>query len=342
MIVKFKENRVRRAYTGGARIDRFVGKENPKDSRYPEDWLASTVEAFNPDMPKAGEGISTTVEGESFRDLLSEKGKELLGERCFLSDGGKMSLLVKLLDSAERLVIQCHPTAEFARERMGAPFGKTECWYILDAEPGAHVYLGFKEGITRKKWESLFHAQDVEGMLACLHKFPVKAGDLWFVEGGVPHAIGGGSFMIELQEPSDLMVIPERITPAGIPLADQKLHGGLGFDGMFDVYSYEGLSEKETKERYFRNPARIPNLPVPIVDASLTDKFSMMRVSVYGKAEVNLSDSYAIAVVTDGSGTLFTEAETVSLRKGESFFAGANTGAMHLEGQMELVFCVSH
>ena len=106
MIVKFKENRVRRAYFGGKRIDKFLGKEDPKDGRYPEQWLASSVAAFNPDRPKEGEGISVTAEGESFRELLEGKGRQLLGERCYDADGGRMSLLVELIDSAERLLIQ--------------------------------------------------------------------------------------------------------------------------------------------------------------------------------------------------------------------------------------------
>ena len=63
-------------------------------------------------------------------------------------------------------------------------------------------------------------------MLSCLHKVPVKPGELWFVDGGIPHAIGAGCFMIELKEPSDLMVIPERQTPSGRKLSDVKLHCG--------------------------------------------------------------------------------------------------------------------
>ena len=69
MLVKFKENRVRRAYFGGKRIDRFYGKVG-ENTRYPEEWLASTTEAFNPDMPKAGEGLSLTDDGRIFRDFI--------------------------------------------------------------------------------------------------------------------------------------------------------------------------------------------------------------------------------------------------------------------------------
>ena len=110
-------------------------------------------------------------------------------------------------------------------------------------------------------------------MLACLHKFHVSPGDLWFVTGGVPHAIGGGAFMIEPQGPSDLMVIPERTTPSGVVLAERKLHSGLGFDDMFDVYDYTGLSDSETRALYFRHSERMINTSVEIVGEEFTDKF---------------------------------------------------------------------
>ena len=85
MIIKFKENRVRRAYYGGKRIDRFYGKVG-EGGRYPEEWLASTVEAFNPDMPKEGEGLSVTNDGTVFRDLLKKKQIHFLeSARCQFS-----------------------------------------------------------------------------------------------------------------------------------------------------------------------------------------------------------------------------------------------------------------
>ena len=162
MILKFKENRVRRAYLGGKRIDRFMGKDNPADGRYPEEWVASTATAFNPDMPKEYEGLSLLEDGSFFIDLLKKEPEKLLGKRLCEKHGAEQSILVKLLDSAERLVIQCHPTVPFAKENFGSDFGKTECWYMLDTEPDACVFLGLMEGITREYWKELFDKQDVE------------------------------------------------------------------------------------------------------------------------------------------------------------------------------------
>ena len=90
----------------------------------------------------------------------------------------------------------------------------------------------------REYWKHLFDVQDIEGMLECMHHFPVKRGDLIYVAGGVPHAIGAGCFLAEIQEPTELMVIPERVTPSGVRLAEEKLHGGLGFEKMFDCFEY--------------------------------------------------------------------------------------------------------
>ena len=341
MIYKFKENRVWRAYTGGKRIDAFYGKENCMDSRMPEEWIASTVEAFNPDRPIKGEGLSICEDGRVFKEILEENSVQILGKDLSEKFGNKFSILVKLLDSAERLVIQCHPTVPFAKENFGFVFGKTECWYMLDCEDDACVYLGFKEGITKEKWINLFDKQDIDGMLDCLHKFNVKKGDMWFVAGGVPHAIGGGSLMIELQEPSDLMVIPERITPAGVCLAEQKLHGGLGYEKMFDCFVYKGLSAAETKIKYYRETHFVSNEFTDIVDDSLTDSFSMKALEVNGNATVNLDKHYAIVIVEEGRGTLTANGETMELNKSNSFLVTANSGELKFSGNMKMIFCIA-
>lgn len=341
MIYKFKENRVWRAYTGGKRIDAFYGKENRVDLRMPEEWIASTVEAFNPDRPIKGEGLSICDDGRVFKEILDKNPEQILGKDLSEKFGGKLSILVKLLDSAERLVIQCHPTVPFAKENFNSIFGKTECWYMLECEEDASVYLGFKPGITKEKWIDLFQKQDIDGMLDCLHKFSVKKGDLWFVAGGVPHAIGGGSLMIELQEPSDLMVIPEKVTPAGIELAEQKLHCGLGFDKMFDCYVYEGLDEQETKRRYYRNTEYIPNEFSNIVANDLTDAFSMKSLLVENSVTINLGEQYAIVIVEEGIGNLTTDGVETNLKKSDSFLITANSGKLEFSGNLKLIFCIA-
>ena len=268
MIAKLQTNRVRRTYLGGGRIDTFTGVINcDPPMPMPEDWMASTTTAFNGTLEIEGEGLGRLEDGRLVKDVV-----------------GTLPILVKLLDSDERLVIQAHPTVPCAKRLFNSPVGKTECWYFLDGTaPDACVYLGFKPGITREAWEEAVCAgmgdnrqptannrtvepsncrsgcrsSNVEcpsssPLLSFLHRIPVKAGDFVFVDGGMPHAIGGGCFMIELQEPSDLMVVAERVTPSGRRIPDAKMHGGVGWEKMFEVYEYEGRTFEETCARYVR------------------------------------------------------------------------------------------
>ncbi len=336
MIYKFKENRVWRAYFGGERLDEFSGKAERVRGRRPEEWVASTVTAFNADRPDEKEGVSITEDGENFLKLIENNPKEMLGEALAKKYDNKMSILVKLLDAGERLVIQCHPSVPFAIKEFGSQFGKTECWYILEADADANVYLGFKEGITKEKWKALFETQDVEGMLNCLHNHPVKKGDLYFVEGGVPHAIGGGCLMVELQEPSDLMVIPERKTPSGVTLADVKLHGGLGFDKMWDCYHYDGVTIEEIKAKYYRHVDETKEGIIPVVDSSLTNRFKLDVLRVNGEFTTDFEGKYAVCIVTDGSLTLIDGENEYNLKKSDKFFAPASTKKLIWKGKGEV------
>ena len=310
MIATLKPNRVRRTYRGGGRIDAFTGYRPPEDGALrPEDWLASTVTAFNGSVEIAGEGLGRLADGRLVADAV-----------------GRLPVLVKLLDADERLVIQAHPTVPFAQARMNSLVGKTECWYILPGTSSeACVYLGFKEGISRERWKAAFESQT--GLLELLHRVPVAPGDFVFVDGGVPHAIGGGCFMIELQEPSDLMVVAERFTPSGREIPAAKLHGGLGFEDMFDVYAYEGLSYEEVARRYVRRGVR-----GRILGPELTDKFAMWLVRDGDRLE--LPRDRGVAVVTAGSGML--NGQPVA-RGDRLVFADEN--ALEVKGSTEVIVC---
>lgn len=324
MIWRLQPNRVRRAYFGGEHIDALHGAP-PVRARFPEEWIASCTAAFNPDCPKPNEGYSALSDGGLLRDLLADQ-PNLLGRP------GPMRLLLKLLDAGERLVIQAHPTRPFARRFFHSDFGKTECWYFLN--DGGAVYLGFRPGVTREAWQTAFWAQDSRAMLGMLHHVPVRRGELVFVAGGVPHAIDGGSFLAELQEPTDLMVIPERVTPSGVHLADEKLHGGLGFDRMFDCFTYDGVSETELRARYWVKPKSVDATQTILLDRDTTDQFRMIRLCVRGTYDYLLS-GYAAAIVTDGTGTI----NEAPVRAGDSFFMDAQTGALRLNGTFTVLIC---
>ena len=324
MIAKLLANRVRRTYLGGGRIDVFCGipADVSDEMPRPEDWLASTTQAFNGTLEIAGEGLGRLEGGRIVKDV-----------------AGSLPILVKLLDSDERLVIQAHPTVPCAKQLFNSRVGKTECWYFLPGTaPDACVYLGFKPGVTRQMWRGAFEAQN--GLLDMLHRIPVSSGDFVFVDGGVPHAIGAGCFMVELQEPSDLMVVAERFTPSGRRIPDAKMHGGVGWERMFDVYEYEGLDYEEVCRRYVRRistrstcSTRLNTSPVvQICGPELTDKFGMWRV--LGGARVVLPRESSVVVVTDGAGAV----NGVGVKKGDRLLV---CGGKNLEahGDVALVVC---
>lgn len=286
MIFKLKENRVYRTYLGGKHIDAFLGKKSGEDSNFPEDWTASVVKAFNPGREDIVEGYGMTEDGREIRSI------ERVKSRC----------LVKLLDSAERLVIQVHPTREDARKYFNSDYGKTECWYFLECDEDACVYIGFKEGVTAERWRDVFDRQDIPEMLGMLHKIPVKSGDCIFVEGGVPHAIGKGCFMIEVQEPSDLMGVTERQTPSGRILPEVKLHGGIGIDSMMKLFRYVGMTENEVLERYRLSRKSVAEGLFSLVDSELTDKFSLYELC--DGARLKTGGASGVVIITDGEGEL--------------------------------------
>lgn len=124
-----------------------------------------------------------------------------IGEIWFTpEDERELPLLVKLIFTSERLSIQVHPNDEQARAR-GLPVGKTECWYITGAEPGAELGLGTREPLTGERLAALARDGGLEEMM---NWKPVKPGDFFVIPAGTVHAIGAGVSLIEIQQYSDI------------------------------------------------------------------------------------------------------------------------------------------
>ena len=135
--------------------------------------------------------------GESLAELATEYKRELVGEAP--RDDHRFPLLLKFLFPEEKLSVQVHPD-DVAAQEVGEPCGKTECWYVAHAEPGAEIGLGLKQGVTRAEFERSIHENRAEELLNWIQ---VSAGDMVYVAGGTVHTLGPGSIIVETQQQSD-------------------------------------------------------------------------------------------------------------------------------------------
>lgn len=331
-----KETRVTRTYRGGKLLDEFLGKAAGTDSFKPEDWISSFVEAKNKDYVP-NEGI-TVVEFEGKERYITD----VADSSCFGNGRKESGVLIKLLDSAERLGIQVHPTPEYAMKFFNTPFGKTECWHILgtrnaDTETPC-VYLGFKEWVTKEKWRELFERQDIEGMLDALHRFEVKKGDTILVKGGTPHAIGGGCFMLEIQEPTDYTMRVEKTSVAGERLTPEQIHYGVGEQNMLECFDYTPRTKEETASMFILKPSVTINEKYTLselVSYHDTECFRLSKVS--GRYKFT-PDSFVTLVITEGSGSVTTDEAKLSVKKGDKLFVPAGSGEIEING-VEALIC---
>ncbi|MDF7807858.1 class I mannose-6-phosphate isomerase [Pontiellaceae bacterium B12219] len=248
-----------RSYLGGAELRTFRNGRSTADDHFPEDWLASTVRARNGEnQQSANEGLSKIIVDGVERLLLDVIA---LNPRWFwgnqvppVDELGRTGILIKLLDSSVRLHLQAHPDRAFVAEHFRGNAGKTECWYILSVrDDDAFVYLGFQHAPTPEEWGQMVRDQDLEGMRACFEKIPVKPGDCLMVPAGIPHAIGEGIFMIELQEPTDWVVRCE-FSAGGHVLPHDARFMGLELEEVLPLFDYTEYALNTVCEKLLQAP----------------------------------------------------------------------------------------
>lgn len=336
--------RVRRTYSGGRILEEWQGRAEAADGNMPEEWIASVVEARNPGFEVVeNEGLSTVGTGTTLKEIIESNPSLFLGDLHYKKYQKNTGVLVKLIDSLERLTIQVHPDKKFAKEVFSSEFGKTEAWYILgtrdDSGEEPYLLLGFKPGVTREIWQDLFEKQDIPAMSDCLHKIKPEPGEVYLIEGGVPHAIGPGCFLVEIQEPTDYTLRTERVTPAGMRISDVLIHQGAGFKRLMDCFHYEGLSLGQTLDRWRIKPdiCRSGKTAVEkvIIDDRYTKCFGMNEIEITGRYELQTEEVFSILLVVDGSGTVGWEDGEQLVRKSDGLFLPAGTGRIFLHNTGE-------
>jgi mannose-6-phosphate isomerase len=330
--LKQANNRVWRTYQGGALIDRWKQASSEIDNSLPEEWIMSTITARGKNRPE-NEGLSLikTADGTfALKDLIDSDQELYLG-KDLANKYGTTGVLIKILDSVERLTIQVHPDKQYAKTILNSEFGKTESWYVLntreiDGEKSV-VYMGFKKHVTKEIWKAHFETQNIQGMLDCLHKIEVKAGDAFMIYGGVPHAIGSGCFLMEVQEPTDYTMRVEKTTPKGLKIGPELIHQGVGEAIMLDCFHYDTYTQEEALSKW----KIIPEVLVSKNEFTLKTLFNNKHTNCFGLNELLLDGNYTIkgnacfyvAVIYSGAGIISCNGEDYDYTQGDEIFISA-------------------
>lgn len=299
---------------GGQRLRREFGKETDMNP-LAESWELSCHEA----------GLSViangTHAGKTLRDYLREYPSHW-------SDQAQMDtefpLLIKLIDAQQMLSVQVHPDDEYAR-RVENENGKTEMWYVVDAKPGAGIYYGFREAVTRNQMAEAIRSKTLTGMLNWVE---ANKGDVFFIPAGTIHAIGAGLLVAEVQQNSN---VTYRLWDYGRVGADGKtreLHIDKGLD--VTVREHRGPTLPYQPDREV--------LGGTVRHLVKCERFCVDAIHLCGLIEEYASDrSFVSLLCLEGEGALLYGEQAMALKKGQSVFIPAGMGTFKLAGMMEVL-----
>jgi mannose-6-phosphate isomerase len=270
-----------------------------------EAWVASEESRV-----RAGEHAGRTV-----AELSAEYGEHLLGRAAFEAYGTRFPLLVKLLDCADWLSVQVHPNDEQAERLVGpGEFGKSEAWHFIEAEPGATIYAGVKQGTSEEELEAAIRTGRV---LEVAERLGVRAGETVYIPAGTLHALGPGLLLYEVQQSSDTTYrVYDWDRPAS---AGRKLH------------VEESVAVTDPRKGAVVRPA--PELRGTAATAALVcPSFELEVIRLGGDAlgGDTRGETFHLLTVTEGGAELSCDGETVPLGQYETALVAGAAGAYRL------------
>ena len=314
-------NLIAHFYPGGGAISRFRGID-PGPAPSPEDWVGSVTRRFG----HAPTGLSRLEDGRLLADAVASAPVAFLGPGHVEASGVDTGLLVKLLDTAERLIVHSHPDRDFAKRHLGCAHGKTEAWVVLSESRG-EVFLGFDRQVAEEELAGWVASQRIEEMLGTMNVLPVSRGDAVLVPAGIPHAVGGGVFVLELQEPTDFSVAIEHRD-----LTDPELC--LGWD--LALSSVDRSAWPADRLARLSGPGLKTNGRVLPAEA---DSFFRADLVISG-GDAAVGTGFAVLVVLDGSGEVVVDsAPPLPVSSGATVLLPYGAGPARLTGDAVLVAC---
>ena len=327
-----------RFYEGGSLTRAFRGLPERPDDWWSEDWVGSCTRANNDGPDGRPQGLSAVdLPGGPvpLTEIIEARPEEMVGARFAERWGPITGVLVKLLSPAGQVPLHAHPSRDWARQHLGSPFGKTEAWILLDtpgdgAEP-AYAGVGFQPGIDRDWFAAAVRRHDKAAIRGTLHRTEVHPGEVYVAHAGVPHYLGPRLSFIEVQEPTDHIVIPET---SGDDDAGATM--GLGWDLALDMIDYSGTDAEQAFARARQQPRVLrsthgsrevrlfANDALPFFDATALE----------AEDEIEVSDGrFSIAIVTSGAGSIEGDFGRLPVRRGETFALPASLAFRLRAGQ---------
>lgn len=287
---------------GGRKLKAEWGKE-ADTATVSESWELS-------DFP----GSESVIDDEMYPGYtlgkLYEKHPEFFGDK--IRDFKRFPLLIKLVDAGKDLSVQVHPNDEYAAANEGGSYGKTECWYVLDADPDSYILLGFKREVTREELKTALESGTVTELM---NKIYVKPGDFYFVPAGTVHALCKGVTVLEVQENSNItyrLYDYNRTDKDGNP---RKLHIKEALE-VANLSAYVPEAQKECRDFMYGKVRKLCSCEYfKIKEVQFNDLYIMYAF-----------DGFAAFTVAEGEGKLLKEdapnanADGVPFKKGDTFF----------------------
>lgn len=298
---------------GGTKLKDFLNKSF-EGNQIGESWELSTV----------ANDVSVVANGEfaglNLNELIEKYPIELLGSKSIEKFGLEFPLLFKFLDAKEDLSIQVHPNDELAKLRHNS-FGKTEMWYVMQADETARLVVGFKNKINKEEY--LKHLES-KTLVTILNETPVQKGDAFFLETGTVHAIGAGVLIAEIQQTSDVtyrLYDWDRVDANGI---GRELHNDLAVDAI-------NYNETNTKVSYNKGT----NESVNLVECPFftTNIIEVSEKYIWKKRK----ESFTVFMCTEGSFVIVTSDFTFKFKKGDTVLIPAIVEEFELIGETSLL-----
>jgi len=299
---------------GGKTLREKFGKDIPSDC---------TGESWEIACHKNGTSIvaNGTLKGKSLKEAIELWQEELLGTRIGKKGVEKFPLLVKIIDACDKLSVQVHPGDEYAKEHENGELGKTEMWYVIDAEPGAQLVYGVKPGVTREQFETGIRNGNLEDYLNYVE---VHAGDVFFIPATTLHAIGKGLLIAEIQQNSDTTYRVydwNRVDSQGNP---RQLH----IEKALDVTDLSGNTDKEKVEGLAVAEGENTRTYLVACEYFATEKLIIRKES----KETANGEKFDIIMVIDGSGSICYKEGQEAFKAGDSFLVPAFMGDYVIKG----------